>query len=160
MEALELVAPSEYELERGKPMPSKAHAFIQKRLLVWLDTKTQNRFEVLPELSLQLPEGRFVVPDLAVFAPMKIDVLDDEIRVTEVPLAVIEILSPQQPIQDVHKKAETYFELGVQSYWLVIPPLRSVYVFDSPQHSDVFGSDEVLTDPRLQVEVPLADIFG
>jgi Uma2 family endonuclease len=160
METIELVAPSEYELERGKPIPSKAHAFIQSNLIFWLRTQHGNRFTVLPELNLQLPEGRYVVPDLAVFPPMKIDVLNDEIRVTEVPLAVVEILSPQQPLPDVTLKSEIYFELGVQSYWLVIPPLRSVYVFDSPRNSNAFVNDEVLRDPHLQVEIPLSEIFG
>jgi len=42
---------SEYELERGKPMPSKKPAFIQKRLLLALENKYGGQFEVLPELK-------------------------------------------------------------------------------------------------------------
>lgn len=161
MEAITLTAVSDYELERGKPMPSKNHARIQKMLLLWLETNASGRFEVLPEVNIPLLTGNYFVPDLALFPPtMTFDMEEDEVKVSEVPLGVVEILSPDQSVQDVVLKARSYFDLGIRSYWLVIPPLRTVHVYHAPQANRAFVAPDALRDEILGIELPLGPIFG
>ena len=153
-----ILAQSEYEIERGKPMPSKNHAIVQRNLVFNLQLKYGDRYGVLPEINLDLPT-RERVPDLAIYRSVEFTPGADEVRMTEVPLGVIEILSPQQSINDLMVKRGEYFAAGVQSYWLVLPDLLSVYVFYSPEEYEVFTRQEVLKDKKLEIELELGEVF-
>lgn len=149
---------SNYEIERGKPMPSKNHAFVQGNIYFQLRSK-YSKFQILPEVSLELKtSGK--VPDLAIFENIEFTYSQDEIRVSQIPLAVVEILSPKQNLTDLLVKAHAYFEHGVQSYWLVLPALRSIYVFSTALESDVYTHKDILNDKKLGVELNLKEIFG
>jgi Uma2 family endonuclease len=149
---------SDYELQRGKPVPSKNHAFVQTRLIVAFATQFE-QYQVLSELSLELKSSE-KVPDLAIFENIEFTPGNDEIRVTQMPLCAIEILSPKQNLGDLLAKAHVYFENGVGSYWLVLPDLKSIYVFQSPQDYAVFLKREILKDDVLGIELDLKGIFG
>lgn len=147
---------SEYEIERDKPMPSKHHAIIQGNILFLLRLQFGEKFRVLPEISLELPV-RDRVPDLAIYRPM--DYGEEEIKMTEIPLGVVEILSPTQSHEELEKKRKQYFAAGVQSYWLVFPDLKSVYVFRNAEDYDVFTRHDLLHDKVLEVEIDLKEVF-
>ncbi|MBK6931513.1 MAG: Uma2 family endonuclease [Saprospirales bacterium] len=152
------IAPSAYEIERGKPMPSKNHAIVQRNLVFHLHLKYGDRYSVLPEINIDLPiQDR--VPDLAIYRSVEFTPGADEVRMTEVPLGIIEILSPQQSMTDLMVKRGEYFAAGVQSYWLVLPDLLSIYVFYSAEDYDVFTRQDLLTDKKLEIEVALGEIF-
>ena len=89
---------SEYEIERGKPIPSQQHARLQTRITVYLGVHYANNFEVLTELTLDTP-GEKSIPDIAISPVEEIDFNHDEINRKEPPLATIEILSPTQALQ-------------------------------------------------------------
>jgi Uma2 family endonuclease len=148
-----------YELERGKPMPSKNHSKLELRLSLQLAQAYEGTYEIYPELSLELPTGRFT-PDVCLFpheaGPS--DWLEDEIRVTEVPLGIIEILSPRQALQDVIDKLDDYFSAGVQSCWLVVPNFRTIHVFSSKQSYRTF-TEGTLRDEALGIELTLSELF-
>lgn len=159
MEAATLPIQSEYEIERGKPMPSRLHAVVQKRLTIYLGTHYDGKFEFLPELSLDTP-GQKSTPDIAIDVFGPIDFSKDEIKKPTAPLATIEILSPTQILQTLLDKTNDYFSFGVKSCWVVIPPLKSVYVFKAPNDYQVFSHEDILRDPNLNIEVPLGVIFA
>lgn len=154
----EVLIQSEYEIERGKPMPSKNHAIVQKRLLVQLDAHFGERYEVLPEINLGLPV-RERIPDLAIYQTVEFTPGQDEIRMTQIPLGVIEILSPQQSLDDLMQKRTEYFAAGVQSYWMVLPDLMTVYVFYSADDYDIFSRKDRLIDKKLNIQVNLGEVF-
>lgn len=153
--ALELTP---YELERGKPMPSKNHAAVQTNLIFCLAPYKAN-FRVMSELSLDLSTWESV-PDIAIYPKMDIDFLHDEISIKEPPLTVIEILSPTQSLQELVSKAEQYFKHGVKSCWLVLLSVRNVYVFSSPSDYLIFTHKDILMDPSLPFEIPLNEVFS
>ena len=153
-----IITESQYEIERGKPMPSKNHSLVQGNLYFHLRSMFE-QFQVLPEISLKLGSSE-KVPDLAIFKNIQFTPGNDEIRVEQTPLAVIEILSPKQNLGDLLAKAHTYFENGVGSYWLVLPDLKSIYVFTSPFESDVYTHKDILKDEILGIELELKGIFG
>ncbi len=152
------LALSEYEIERGKPMPSKNHAIVQRNLVFLLQLKYGDRYGVLPEINLDLPV-RERVPDLAIYRSVEFTPGADEVRMSEPPLGVIEILSPLQSMSDLMVKRSEYFAAGVQSYWLVLPDLMSVYVFYSPEDYDVYAKQEMLRDKKLEIELGLGEVF-
>ena len=148
---------SDYERERGKPMPSKNHSFVQLYLIKAL-LRYEAEFSVLPELSLEL-DGRTLVPDISVFPKRSPDWLHDQIRVEEAPLLAIEILSPKQAMQDLTEKFEAYFAAGVKACWLVQPMLRTIAVFEPETDVRVY-TEGTVKDAGTGIEVSLAEIFG
>ena len=153
-----VITSSPYEVERGKPIPSKNHSFVQTRLIVVFATQFE-QFQILSEISLKLGDIESV-PDLAIFENIEFTPGEDEIRVEQKPLAVIEILSPKQNLGDLLAKAHVYFENNIGSYWLVLPDLKSIYVFKSPQDYVVFLKKELLKDEVLGIELDLGKVFG
>jgi Uma2 family endonuclease len=147
---------SDYERERGKPMPSKAHGYTQTNLIALL-LPHRDRYTIFSELTLEL-DGHELTPDLSVYPKTNVDLVHDEVRVTDPPLLAVEIASPTQNVQDVVQKIELLLDAGVQSCWLVQPPLRTVTVF--PGHMDgTTVSDGTLTDPVLEIDIDVQDVF-
>ncbi len=148
-----------YEIERNKPMPSKLHSYVQSVLNGKLWALFHERYNFHSELGLNL-EGWQSTPDLCIFPKEKIDFAKDIPKVKESPLGIIEILSASQNPGDLVAKAYQYFENGVKSCWLVIPGLKNIYVFRDPENYEIFKSTELLVDKKLDIELPLADIFS
>jgi Uma2 family endonuclease len=150
---------SQYELERGKPMPSKLHGHVQLKLGTALDNNYSDRYSLFSELSLELNHWDSV-PDISIFPKMEIDYSQDEIKITEPPLCAIEILSPSQSLQELISKARKYFSYGLKSCWLVIPGLRNIYVFSSPDDYQIFRDNQMLHDAVIDVRLELAKVFS
>lgn len=149
---------SQYELERGKPMPSKLHGYVQTKLITALDTRYGEQYTLFSELSLDLSDWESV-PDISIYPKMEIDFSEDQVRMKEPPLCAIEILSPSQGFQEMIDKAKNYFGHGVKSCWLVIPTVKNVYVFSSATAYQIFLADQTLTDGVLGIELELAKVF-
>lgn len=158
---LELDAPvalSDYEIERGKPMPDRNHAIIQGRLVSRLDRAYGDKFSILPEIHLDMPiKDR--VPDLAIYEPLLFDPNNNELSMLKPPLCAIEILSEMQNVNVLMKKKREYFNIGILSYWLVLPSLRTIYVFYNINDSVIFSYKDRLVDKKLNIELDLSEIF-
>ena len=157
---METLAPeiSDYEFERGKPIPSLKHAIIQGNLIQFLRAELGSDYLVLPELSLAL-DAQKAVPDVSVFLRSALDLTVEQISVAEVPRTVIEILSPTQVIAELLEKAGRYFAAGVQSYWLVVPELRAVAVYSAPRKYKYFYNGDTLVDPATGAELVVSELF-
>ena len=151
---------SDYERERGKPMPTLNHAYVQKNLLVGLDYRYRKTHTVLSELNLTMPHRPDTVPDIAISPKLQIDFLHDVTSMTQMPLTVIEIVSPSQSNDDILAKFERYFRAGVQSCWLVLPSFKAISVYSAIGKYQFFTDDTTLTDPVTGIELPLNDIFA
>ncbi|GAB3779275.1 hypothetical protein GCM10028818_29570 [Spirosoma horti] len=92
MEAVvEQSALTDYEMERGKPMPSFNHDVIQARISQQLLNGYENQFTIGSEVTLQSPNPP-TVPDLSIFPTQPPNWTKDEIKVARIPLTVVEIL--------------------------------------------------------------------
>ena len=102
-----------------------------------------------PELRMKLPEGRCLIPDVAVFWPTRPAPVPDS-----PPLIAIEILSPDDRLTAVREKLQEYRAWGVGHVWLVDPYSRRLYTCDT-------GLTEVnsFAVPELGIELGPADIF-
>ena len=146
-----------YEQERGKPMPSFNHYFVQTQLQFALHEACGDRYLVGGELSLSTEPT--TTPDLAVCNFRHPDWLHDEIRAEDPPVMVVEILSPSQSVNEIIPKIEAYFRFGIRSVWLVLPPLKQVAVFTPEMEPRVFVEGDVV-DPTLDASVSLDKIFS
>lgn len=152
------VIENQYAFERGKPVPSEIHGYIQGRLVARLYIY-EDKYNILSELSLDLNDWGSV-PDIAIYPKRKMNFREDRIEVTTPPLCAIEILSPSQNLQELVDNASNYFQHGVKSCWLVIPSLENIYVFSSPETYTIFRSNQTLQDTALAIELELSKIFS
>ena len=152
-------------------VPSKNHSLAVGRLagLLYLD----ERFTVMPELSLdmnQIDLSQYglkakdeLVPDICLYPEEnQIDFSDfDELKVKQVPLLAIEVLSPQQGISQIIAKFHAYFALGVKSCWLVTPVTKSITIYSQPGKPKTFDiNDSELIDEVIDIRLPTQKIFG
>ncbi|MFQ3597040.1 MAG: Uma2 family endonuclease [Chloroherpetonaceae bacterium] len=145
---------SDYELERGKPMPSFIHGITQMRIGSALSRLDD--FMIGSEITLELNPS--MTPDILIFKKRKMDFQRDEKRVAEMPLTAIEILSGTQGMDNFDEKLPRYFEAGVQSVWLVQPFIKTIAVFLPNQEPQVFTKGE-LRDPATSISLNLDEIF-
>ena len=151
---------SDYELERGKPRPSLHHALVQSNLIFFIRSSLGADYVIMSELNLVIDE-RKMVPDICLFRRAELDLAVEQINLATPPLTAIEILSPTQAIGELLAKAQRYFAAGVQSYWLVVPDLWAVAVFNTadPKKYKYFYNGQNLTDPVTGADLPVGPLF-
>lgn len=149
---------SEYEIERGKPMPSLNHGLIQGNTNFALLQRYRGKYSFPTETSLDLA-GWSSTPDILIFRPITLNLKADKIKVSEPPLGVIEILSPTQNLNDLVDKADQYFAHGVKSCWIIIPSMGGVAIYSAPGKYEFFNEDDTAKDTVLEIEIPVAEIF-
>jgi Uma2 family endonuclease len=155
----EVIVKSDYELERGKPMPSKNHGIIQGKLVFLLMLHFSEKYEIASEINVVIND-RIKVPDIGIFEDVQYTPGHDEISVTETPVGVIEILSPKQSMADLISKSYEYFEAGVKSYWLVLPDVKTIFVYHAPNEYEAYVKTGILKDTQLNIELDIAKVFA
>ncbi|MFY7788730.1 MAG: Uma2 family endonuclease [Thermoflexibacteraceae bacterium] len=135
--------------------PSRNHSYFQ--LNTGYSLKNQKKFSVFSELSL-LIDGKEYVPDIAVYPPMKINRSKDILKMTEMPLLAIEILSPTQGTQELLDKFEIYFAAGIKSCWLIEPAIGSVTVYENLDTFKTFV-EGIIVDRIMDIQLPFIEIF-
>ena len=99
------------------------HASWQKALVRWFAGKEPEwEIRIYPELRVQTAADRFRVPDLTILSAAA----PREQIVTQPPLAVLEILSPEDSMTRMLEKLAEYARMGIGAIW-VIEPKRRVY---------------------------------
>lgn len=156
----------ENELEESEDMGSFNHGYTQARLIVLFDRAGQ--YTPVTELSLDvsgidlskfdLKTKEEVKPDICLYPKRGRSRPRDILRMTEMPLLAVEILSPKQGTYDILEKFKVYFELGVKSCWLVDPAINTVTVYSANDAWQTFSSNEVIDAP-LGIKLPLDEIF-
>lgn len=149
---------SEYEFERGKPMPSLQHAGIQSNILVQLHLKYSTEYQILSESNIEL-NGELFVPDLSIFKKFNINYNEVNIRYNKPPLLAIEILSPTQSVVDLIVKMKKMIDNGVKSYWLVEPSTKTIFVFNHKKEQTTFISGLII-DKELDISIDMSEIFA
>ena len=137
---------------RQKPMPTWKHGLIQKRIGQLLDNAAPALVSA-SEVTVQIREGKFLVPDVLA---QRRDAIQDPYPVEPVHLCV-EILSPSDRFSEALAKCEEYHAWGVVMTWILDPDERRAWLFQK-QHRP----EEVAADGSLIAEgvsVPLAEVF-
>jgi Uma2 family endonuclease len=101
-----------------RPMGEFDHASWQQAIQkwFWLHEKEWN-IRVRPELRVQVSSNTFRIPDVTV---LDRDQPIEQI-VTRAPLAVFEVLSPEDRVQRLKRKLENYKQMGIPQIWVVDP---------------------------------------
>jgi len=147
---------TDYETERGKPMPNIIHGTFQGKLNRILWDAYDDQFIFPNEISLATEPS--TTPDICIYTKRKLDVREVEAKETEMPLTTIEILSPSQTIDFLQSKVwDIYFPAGVGSAWIVVPQLKSIQLL-TRDGEEVFHK-EILTDPITGIKINVEKVF-
>jgi Uma2 family endonuclease len=113
-----------------RPMGEFDHSSWQLALQRWflLHDKDWN-VRVRPELRVQVSASRFRVPDVTVLDRSR----PIEQVITHPPLAVFEILSPEDTMRRLKRKLEDYRLMGIPEIWVIDPEDSTFYRYEEQQ---------------------------
>ena len=157
-----------YELIHGaiveKAIPTDEHAFIVGLIIISLGNWAHAR-----GLGLPGPERRFAFPNDTQNArqPDVSQILDPDVPfVVQGPMRVlpdiiVEVMSPDDSIDDLRDKAKFYAASGVRLTWLVFPRQKIVEVYRPDKPSEMLTVHDMLEDDDLLPDfaLPVADLF-
>ena len=152
--------PSDYEKERGKPMPNITHGAVQANITGCFYAQVKGRFRVVTEMTLEFEDGMIFTPDLSVLPKRDLDWGGEPVRCKEVPLLVVEIISPTQGYLEIHQKRQAYFAHGVGSVWIVEPDLQAVAVYRPGEARPQLVQQGEVKDLTTGLTAQLEDIFA
>lgn len=136
-----------------RPMGEYDHSTWQHAIELWFSQHAKEwNIRVRPELRVQVTPGNFRVPDVTILDRN----LPVEQIITHPPMAVIEILSPEDTIPKMLKKLREYQQMGIPTILVLDPGSDEHYrfsnfglmpleksAFDLPGSSCRFDLDEI-----------------
>ena len=108
-----------------RPAGGIGHGRWQDAILAWFRNRPACDLRALPEVRVQVTAENFRVPDVTVLPKSK---LGGRI-VTEAPVAVFEVLSPEDRHPDLMKKLREYEAMGIRNVFVVDPGDESLSLF-------------------------------
>ncbi len=136
--------------------PSYNHSYLAYKIARALDR--DEKYNIHIEMTLDIG-GTDYIPDISLYEKQRIDFLHDKIKAEEPPILLVEILSPKQTVNEITDKIEIYFQTGVQSCWLVIPPTKTIVLFHDIHHPVSYSRGK-FTDSVIGIDVSVEDIFA
>jgi Uma2 family endonuclease len=126
----------------------KDHAKLQVRMLQLLGKMNPNWFVII-ETRVRVSLTRFRVPDVCVYEQEP-----DEQVFTAPPLAVVEVLSPEDRMTRMHRKLEDYFTMGCRNIWILDPWEKKAFEYDGKATTEVHDKLSV-----AGFEISLSEVF-
>jgi len=137
-------------VQRG--LPNNSHSRTQQKF-VFSFSKLGERLPIYarPELRLRVAPGKYRIADLVVYAHQEpVDELP-----AQIPLVVIEIVSPDDRYDELMKKLEEYRTWGVPHVWLADPALRRTYLYREGGLMPVAA----LELPEFGIRIPVEEVL-
>ena len=128
------------------------HARIQALLAVWFG-KHESVWQIMAstECRVRVAATRVRIPDVTLVRPgPQPNVL------TEPPLLVVEILSPDDSYSDTQERALDYLRMGVETIWIIDPRTRSARICSENNWQSV-SRLEVAGTP---IHIEIAELFA
>jgi len=101
-----------------RPVGVLDHADWQAAISAWFRSHANEwNIRVFPELRVQVTRDNYRVPDVTVLDRA----LPTEQIITHPPVAVFEILSPEDTIQKMKRKLQEYAQMGIPQIWVIDP---------------------------------------
>jgi Uma2 family endonuclease len=124
-----------------RPMGEFDHAAWQQAIQRWFwQHQREWGIRVMPALRVKVAATRYRVPDVTVLDRSR----PIEQIITHPPLAVFEVLSPEDRLQRLKRKLEDYRAMGIQEIWVIDPQDSTFYRYEDLQlrRTDSFSHAE------------------
>jgi Uma2 family endonuclease len=110
-----------------RPSAEYDHSAWQEAICFWFRQHAHDwNVRVRPELRVQVAATRFRVPDVTVLDREQ----PIEQIITRAPLAVFEVLSPEDRVQGLKRKLEDYRTMGIPEIWVIDPQDGAYYRYE------------------------------
>jgi Uma2 family endonuclease len=134
-----------------RPVGEYDHATWQTILAAFFTIRqVELGIEARTELRMQVAHRRFRVPDVTLLSRKA----PREQIITHAPLAVFEILSPEDTMARMLEKLADYERMGVAAIWVIEPTKQVYYRFQAGQ----LTPDTTFSLPGTSYTVPFAEI--
>lgn len=101
-----------------RPMGEDQHSAWQQAIRAWFHQHAAEwKIRVRPELRVQVKPENFLVPDVAILDAA----LPKERIAMHPPVAVFEVLSPENTKREMQRKYELYQAMGIPNIWVIDP---------------------------------------
>lgn len=154
------------DIEESLDVGSFNHGYLLIRLGILLDRL--DAYTAVGDVSLDvssvdlsqfdLKTREEIKPDVCLYPKRGLLQPKDILKMKEMPLLAVEILSPKQGLYDIVEKFRLYFALGIRSCWLVEPVLQTVTVYSASTQWRTFTTGEVV-DETLNIHLALDELF-
>ncbi|MCC6390643.1 MAG: Uma2 family endonuclease [Bryobacterales bacterium] len=136
-------------------MGEKEHSDLQSELLHWFLSKYRKQgLTARVEFRTQVSANHFRVPDVVI--------LEGKLRKTPIlaspPVAIVEILSPEDRQVRIRARMDDYLRFGVRRCWLVDPRERRAWEYTS--NGDYEIRDGILRCEAPEFSIDLPEIFA
>ena len=124
-----------------RPMGEYDHSAWQEAIILWFRQHAQEwNVRVKPELRVQVAKTRYRVPDITVLDRSQ----PIEQIITHAPVAVFEVLSPEDTMKRMMRKLGDYAAMGIPQIWVIDPETKTYFRFvDGELHkTSVFSLQE------------------
>lgn len=129
------------------------HSAVQRALLVWFGQQERAwGIRAFPELRVQVTPTRFRVADLCV---LSVSAPREQIIQTP-PVAIIEILSPEDRVSRYLVRLEDYRRMGIRNLWVIDPAERRGFDFSSGNWVETTS----FADPNTGIRLDLTSLFA
>lgn len=136
-----------------RPVGEFDHAAWQLAIIKWfLRHEEEWKIEVLPEPRVQTAPTRFCVPDVTVLDRS----LPVERIITHPPIAVFEVLSPEDTLSRLKRKLEDYRTMGIPDVWVIDPEGGSFSRYEDSQ----LNRSETFSDPTRGIVFEMSSVKG
>lgn len=101
-----------------RPVGEDDHSSWQDAICAWFrEHMDEWNIRVRPELRVQVTAENYLVPDVTI-----LDAANPKEKVANrPPVAVFEVLSPENKIREMMRKLELYEQMGIPQIWLIDP---------------------------------------
>lgn len=132
-----------------RPMGQYDHASWQQAIQLWFAQHTREwNVRVRPELRVQTTRFNFRVPDVVVFDR------DNPIEqiLTLPPIAVFEVLSPEDRMSRMMVKLKEYEQMGIPTIMVIDPELQTISQFLNGDLAAVVSDVQQLPGSRCTID--------
>lgn len=131
------------------------HAAVQEALLEWFRQHREGReIRAYPELRIQSSPTHFRVADICVLSSSA----PREQVIQTPPVAVIEVLSPEDRFSRYIDRLEDYRRMGIRNVWVIDPANRRGFDFSSGSWIEAASFADANTGIRLDLAALFASI--
>ena len=134
-----------------RPMGEDDHSAWQDAICAWFRQNADEwNIRVRPELRVQVRRENFRVPDVAI-----LDAASPKEKIATIPpVAVFEVLSPENTIRGMMQKLNEYQQMGILQIWIIDPDDKVWQRFEDGRLVD----REVFSLPGKGIEFQMAEI--